>query len=133
MTLKEKQAELIRVINGMGDCFDQYSYLIFKASQLPPLPEKLRTNARLVSGCQSRVWLITQVEDGTFHMQADSDTMLIRGILAILTELLDGMPAREVAEAEITVLRETELSATFTSERNIGMRSILRQIRLSAQ
>lgn len=59
MTLQEKQENMIREINSLGDCFDQYSYLIFKASQLPPLPEAQRTNARLVSGCQSRVWLVS--------------------------------------------------------------------------
>ena len=133
MTLREKQEKMVREINSLGDCFDQYSFLIFKASQLPPLPEEQRTNARLVSGCQSRVWLITETQDGIFHMAADSDTMLIRGILAVLMELLEGTPAREVAETEITLLRETELSATFTSDRTSGMRAILRQIRTSAQ
>lgn len=66
-------------------------------------------------------------------MQADSDTMLIRGVLAVLIDLLEGTPANEVAETEITLLQETELSATFTSDRTSGMRSILRQIRASAQ
>lgn len=133
MTVQEKQEAMIQEINSLGDCFDQYSYLIFKASQLPPLPQKERTNARLVSGCQSRVWLITETKNGIFHMRADSDTMLIRGILAVLTELLDGMPTREVAETEITLLRETELSATFTSDRSIGMKAILRQLQGAAQ
>lgn len=132
MTLAQRQKEMIDEINAVGDCFDQYSYLILQSGLLPPFPEERRREEHLVRGCQSRVWLHTWTEGRRFRLQADSDTLIIRGVLTLLIRLLDGVDAREVAETELTLLRETELAATFTSDRSSGMGAVLRQIRQSA-
>ena len=129
MTLAEKQRQMICTINAMGDCFDQYSFLLLKAGQLPPLPDKDRTDDCLVAGCQSKVWLKPTVIEGYFYMEADSDTLILRGVLAVLSELLNGASAAEVAALSITLLQETELSATFTSTRSSGLSGILETIR----
>lgn len=132
MTLAQRQKEMIDGINAVGACFDQYSYLILQSGLLPPFPEECRREEHLVRGCQSRVWLHTWTENGSFHLRADSDTLIIRGVLTLLIRLLDGADAREVAATELTLLRETELAATFTSDRSSGMGAVLRQIRQSA-
>ncbi len=64
MTLEEKQEQLIAQINAIGDCFDQYSYLIVRSHDLPPYPEEYRTEEYLVKGCQSKVWIHTAFPDG---------------------------------------------------------------------
>ena len=132
MTLAQRQRDMIEEINAVGDCFDQYSYLILQSGLLPPFPEERRREEHLVRGCQSRVWLYTWTENGFFHFRADSDTLIIRGVLTLLIRLLDGADAREVAETELTLLRETDLAATFTSDCSSGMAAVLRQIRQSA-
>ena len=126
MTVAEKQEQLIRSINALGDCFDQYNYLIVRSNDLPPLPEEYRQDANLVKGCQSKVWLHMQTNsDGSFHLDADSDALILKGLLAIIAELVDGAPVAEVAALEWNILNCTELGATFTSARSAGMKQTL--------
>ncbi len=119
---------MIQNINAMGDCFDQYSYLIVKAQQLPAMPEERKTQEALVPGCQSQVWLYVWTETGNVHLMADSDTLILRGVLQILRELFDGERVAEVLALQVRLFRETELAATFTSDRNTGVQTILRRI-----
>ncbi len=129
MTLAEKQEELIRTINAIGDCFDQYSYLIVRSNDLAPLPEEYRKDENLVQGCQSKVWLHMQFDaNRKFHLDADSDALILKGVLAILAELVEGAEAEELAELEWQFLDRTELGATFTSARSAGMKRTLKMI-----
>lgn len=126
MTVAEKQEQLIRSINDLGDCFDQYNYLIVRSNDLPPLPEEYRQDANLVKGCQSKVWLhMRKNSDGSFHLDADSDALILKGLLAIIAELVEGAPVAEVAALEWNILSCTELGATFTSARSAGMKQTL--------
>lgn len=129
MTLQEKQDALVNEINGLGDCFDQYSYLIFRAGNLPGLPEEKKTEDNLIRGCQSIVWAEIRVTDDRIQYQADSETLIIKGILAIIADLVDGTPVEEICTTPIDILDRTELAVTFESERMAGIQSILRQIK----
>ena len=129
MTIAGRQDAIVETINSLGDGFEQYSYLIFRAGQLPPMTSEYKTDEALVAGCQSIVWLRLNVVDGIMNMQADSDTLIIKGILAILAEIVDGCDANEIISTPITVLERTDLAATFESERLTGIRSILKSIR----
>lgn len=128
MTLAERQNQMIEAINALGDCFDQYSYLLIKAQELAGLPEDRKTAEALIPGCQSQVWLYVWRENGRIRFEGDSDTLILRGVLKILMELLDGQSAEEVAGLPVRLFQETELAATFTSDRNTGVRSILKRI-----
>lgn len=132
MTLAERQEHMIEAINELGDCFDQYSYLLVKAQELPVLPERRRTPEALVPGCQSQVWLYALKEAGRLYFEADSDTLILRGVLQLLRELLDGAACEEAVALEIRLLAETELAATFTSDRNTGVKSILAKLKQAA-
>lgn len=133
MTLAEKQEQMIGKINGYGDCFEQYSYLIVKSGHLPQLAAEKRTQENLVSGCQSVVWLALTVEAGMLRIEGDSDTLILRGVIQLLRELLDGEPAAEAATLHVRLFEETELGATFTSDRSTGIKSMLRMIREAAR
>ena len=133
MTLEEKQTQLIARINALGDCFDQYNYLIVRSGDLPPYPEQHRTEQALVRGCQSKLWLHLRFEAGRLNMDCDSDALILKGVLAILRELVEDAPARELAAIRWRFLDETELGATFTSERSAGMRRVLETIRRAAE
>ena len=133
MTLTEKQEQLIASINALGDCFDQYSYLIVRSNDLPPMPEEYRTAENLVKGCQSKVWLHIAFPGGALHLDCDSDALILKGVLAILHDLVEGASVQELAALEWTFLDRTELGATFTSARSAGMRQVLQTIQREAQ
>ena len=107
MTLEEKQEQLIAQINAIGDCFDQYSYLIVRSHDLPPYPEKYRTEEHLVKGCQSKVWIHTAFPGGELRLDCDSDALILKGVLAILRDLTEGASARELAALEWSFLDRT--------------------------
>lgn len=129
MTLAEAQDRLVDEINALGDAFAQYEYLISLSGLFPPMAAEERTEERLVRGCQSRVWLDMKLRDGRFYLRADSGTLIIRGVLALLCELLNGRPAAEVAAARLDFLQRTELTATFADTRRQGLAAVLGRIR----
>lgn len=134
MTIKEHEAALANEINSLGDCFNQYSYLISKSSELAPMIEIFRTDENLVSGCQSKVWLTLQSDDrGRITFLADSDTLIIKGLLALFCELINGRCASEIADAPFDFLDKTDLGLTFTSERITGITKIIERIRAEAE
>ena len=132
-TLKERQDDLVAEINGLGDCFEQFSYLLFRAGNLPEMKASQKTTENRIRGCQSVVWADIRVEDGILYFSADSETLIIKGVLAIFAELLDGTPVEEIRNTPIDILERTELAVTFESERTIGIKSVLRQVGQAAE
>lgn len=132
-TIAQKQDELSDELRELGDSFDQYSYLITLACQLPDWPEAEKTEDRLVKGCQSKVWLKADFSTGRLALSADSSTMIVKGILKLLIDLLNGHTAQEVAQTDITFLQDTELMETFETSRQKGIGYILKVIRDAAQ
>ncbi len=124
--INQIQEELIRDFQSLGDRFDQYAYLIELAGMLPPLAPEKKTEDRVVKGCQSHVWLDMSVQNGTFHVDADSDTYIIKGILYLLRRMFEGQPLPEVADAVITLFSETELMETFETNRQNGIGHIIK-------
>jgi cysteine desulfuration protein SufE len=129
MTLAEKQEEMIRRINEVGDCFDQYNYLVVKAQSLPEMSPEKKKDENLLSGCQSLLWLSVEAEDGRLYMEADSDTLILRGVLELLRELFDGEKIEEIQVLPVRLFEETELAATFTSDRNTGIKTIIQKLK----
>lgn len=129
MTLKERQDMLVEKINGLGDCFEQFSYLIFRSGTLSPMQEEKKTDKNMIRGCQSVVWADIRIENDRMFFEADSETLIIKGILSIFEELLNGTPVSEIRSTSIDILDRTELMVTFESERVIGIKSILRAVR----
>ena len=129
MTLAEKQEEMIQRIKAVGDCFDQYNYLVVKAQSLPEMTPENKKDENLVSGCQSLLWLFVKAEEGYLHMEADSDTLILRGVLEILRELFDGEKIEEIQALPVRLFEETELAATFTSDRNTGIKTIIQKLK----
>ncbi|MGM9606279.1 MAG: SufE family protein [Oscillospiraceae bacterium] len=133
MTFHEKQAKLVEQVNGLGDCFNQYAYLISCAAALPPLPEELHTEEHLVKGCQSQVWIhLAARADGTLYLQADSDTLILKGILKLFAGLVDGCTPKEIMDDPWDFLEKTELTVTFPSSRTVGISSIVQKIKTDA-
>ena len=126
--IDEKQAKIAQDFQGLGDGFEQYAYLIELSVALPPLPEEKKTDDRLVKGCQSHVWLDLRVEDGALSFDADSDTLILKGVLYLLREIFNGEPPGAVAAAKVRFLEQTEIMATFDADRQKGIGYIIQQI-----
>jgi len=131
-SIEEIQEQIIREFGEIGDSFDQYAYLIELACRLTPLEESEKTSDRLVSGCQSSVWLKTEIHDGLFCFDSDSNTLIVKGILYLLEELLNGQPCEEVAKAEITFHTKTSIMDTFESSRQKGIGYVIKELQEAA-
>lgn len=130
--LELRQNRLVEEINHLGDSLEQYSYLVYRSGQMPVLSEQYKTEANRVKGCQSVVWMVVSVEDGILHFQADSDTLLMKGVLAVLQDLVDGVAAEDVCQTPIDIFERTQLAVSFQSDRLAGIQSILNNIRKTA-
>ena len=120
-------AQLKGEFASLPDGFARYSYLMELSALLSP-PREVRQDQFLYRGCQSKVWLHVTVENGLCHLTADSDTLIIRGILALFRELLEGRPVPEVLEARFDLLRGLNLSEHFSSARTAGVGGLLPEI-----
>ena len=124
--INEIQEKIVNDFLEIGDGFDQYAYLIELSVQLPSLAEEKKTEDRLVKGCQSHVWLDMRTEEGMFFFDADSDTLILKGVLFLLQDIFCGQPLEEVAKADIWFFDQTEIMTTFDADRQKGIGYIIR-------
>ena len=127
------QEQIVRDFQEMGDGFEQYAYLIELSVNLPALPEEKKTEDRLVKGCQSHVWLDMRAEDGIFSFDADSDTLILKGVLYLLRDIFNGQPLSEVAGTRVWFFEQTEIMATFDADRQKGIGYIIRELQHFAE
>ena len=114
----------------LDDWEDRYAMVIDLGKQMSPLDDALKVPATKVDGCASQVWMVPRIEDGTFHFEGDSDALIVRGIIAVLRALYDGVPVAEVpgidAQAELGRLT---LEEPLSGQRTNGLRAMLERIR----
>lgn len=120
--------ELKEEFASLPDSFSRYTYLIELARLLPPVDETLRQEPYLYRGCQSQVWLRVRVQDEQFYLDADSDTLLIRGVLALFREVLDGQPVAAVAQANFDLLNDLEIREHFSAVRTGNIAGLLPEL-----
>ncbi len=131
--LQARLRQLQEEFSEFEDGFERYAYLVELAALLPPYPEQYRTAEHLVRGCQSQVWLHAYTEDGMFFFHGDSDTLIIKGVLLILRDLLCGVPLDEVSGVRLDVLAELGLADSFSDTRQKGIGAALAALRAAAQ
>ena len=128
-SINEIQNEIISNFALLEDPFDQYAYLLKLSSFLQVMSEDERAKTDEVKGCQSHVWLRTYAQDGMFYMDAESDTMLIRGFLYLIRKVVSGQPVRDVAECSLYFLSDSGLSANLNADRRKGIGYIVKEIK----
>ena len=101
MTINERQDEIIEEFQGFDDWMDKYQLLIDLGNEQEPLDEKYKTESNLIDGCQSRVWLQADYEDGRIHFSAESDALIVKGIVALLIRVLDNSTPQEILDADL--------------------------------
>ncbi|RAJ82348.1 cysteine desulfuration protein SufE [Chitinophaga dinghuensis] len=130
MTIKEKQDEVIDDFSFMGNWEDKYEYIIQLGKDLPLIPEQFKTDDNLIKGCQSRVWLHTELKDGKLIFTADSDAVITKGLVSLMISVLSGHTPKEIADAEIFFIDAIGLSSHLSPTRSNGLLSMLKQMKL---
>lgn len=130
MTINEIQDEIIEEFEGLTDWMDRYAYIIDLGNTLPEFPEALKTPANLIEGCQSRVWITSERDpQGDMLLQADSDAMIVKGIVALLLRVLSGHTPAEVADAELYFIDRIGLREHLSPTRSNGLVAMVKQIK----
>ena len=132
MTIKERQDEIIEEFAGFDDWMDKYQLLIDLGTSQPPLDEKYKTEQNLIDGCQSRVWLQADYVDGKIHFTAESDALIVKGIVALLIRVLSDHTPQEILDADLYFIEQIGLKEHLSPTRSNGLVAMVKQIRLYA-
>ena len=132
MTLEEKQQEIIDEFAIYDDWMDKYEYIIELGKELPIISDDKKTDDRLIEGCQSRVWLHTEVANGTMHFTADSDAIITKGIIGLLIRVLDGESPETIAQSDLHFIHDIGLHEHLSPTRSNGLASMVKRMKLSA-
>lgn len=130
MTIDQTQNEIIEEFADLTDWMDRYEYIIELGMQLPPLDADQKVPANLIEGCQSRVWIASDLlPDGTIRFKADSDTMIVKGIVFMLLKVLSGHTPDEILNADLYFIDKIGLSDHLSPTRSNGLVAMVKQIR----
>lgn len=132
MTINEMQAEVIAEFSDFDDWMDRYQLLIDLGNEQPPLDEKYKTDQNLIEGCQSRVWLQADEVDGKVIFQAESDALIVKGIIALLIKVLSGHTPDEILEADLYFIPRIGLQEHLSPTRSNGLLAMVKQMRMYA-
>ena len=132
MTIKEIQDEIIEEFSGLDDWMDKYQLLIDLGNELAPLDERYKTEQNLIDGCQSRVWLQADCEDGLIHFTAESDALIVKGIVSLLIRVLSDHTPQEILDADLYFIEEIGLKEHLSPTRSNGLVAMVKQIRAYA-
>ncbi|MBO5083374.1 MAG: SufE family protein [Bacteroidaceae bacterium] len=132
MTINEIQDQIIEEFSELDDWMDKYQLLIDLGSEQEPLPEEYKTDSNLIEGCQSRVWLQADEVDGRLVFQAESDALIVKGIVSLLVQVLSGHTAEEIVDADLYFIEEIGLKEHLSPTRSNGLVAMVKQMRLYA-
>ena len=132
MTINEAQDEIIEEFGGFDDWMDKYQLLIDLGNEQAPLDEKYKTESNLIDGCQSRVWLQCDYVDGKLVFSAESDALIVKGIVALLIRVFSGHTPQEIINAEVYFIDEIGLKDHLSPTRSNGLLAMMKQIKMYA-
>ena len=132
MTINEIQDEIIEEFAGFDDWMDKYQMLIDLGNEQQPLDNKYKTEQNLIDGCQRRVWLQTDYKDGVKNFTAESDALIVKGIIALLIRALSGHTPKEILDAELYFIDEIGLKEHLSPTRSNGLLAMIKQMRVYA-
>lgn len=132
MTINEIQDEIIEEFQDLEDWMDRYQLLIDMGSEQQPLDDKYKTEQNLIDGCQSRVWLQADLVDGHIRFQAESDALIVKGIVSLLIRVLDGQTPQDILDADLYFIKEIGLQEHLSPTRSNGLLAMMKQMKLYA-
>lgn len=132
MSINEIQDEIIAEFSDFDDWMDRYQLLIDMGSEQEPLDEQYKTEQNLINGCQSRVWLQADFIDGMVHFRAESDALIVKGIVALLVRVLSGHTPQEILDADLYFIDRIGLREHLSPTRSNGLGAMLKQMKMYA-
>lgn len=132
MTINEIQEEIVEEFSAFDDWMDKYSYLIEIGNDLEGFEEENRLDNNLIEGCQSRVWLHADMKDGKINFTADSDAIIVKGIVALLIRALSGRTPEEILDNDLNFVEKIGLKEHLSPTRSNGLVAMIKQMRLYA-
>lgn len=127
--IEEIQKEIIAEFSELTDWEEKFQYLIELGEGLPAFPNEKRTEEHLVPGCQSRVWVAPKLKEGKLEFDADSDTALTKGLIAILIRVFSGQSPEDIANASLSFIEEVGLSKFLSISRRNGLFSMVQKLK----
>lgn len=132
MNINEIQDEIIAEFSDFDDWMDRYQMLIDMGSEQPPLEDQYKTEQNLIDGCQSRVWLQADLVDGKLQFRAESDALIVKGIVALLVRVLSGHTPQEILDADLYFIDRIGLREHLSPTRSNGLGAMLKQMKMYA-
>ena len=129
MTINEAQDEVIEEFNDFTDWMDKYQLLIDLGGELDALGEQYKNDDNLIDGCQSRVWIQCDVKDALLFFTADSDALIVKGIIALLIKVLSGHTAKEILDADLYFIDRIGLKDHLSPTRSNGLLAMVKRIK----
>lgn len=129
MIVEEREKEILADFEMFDDWADRYRYLIELGEKLPALAEEHKTEANKVRGCQSQVWLIARKDGNKVHFEADSDSAITRGLIALLVRLFSGATSAEIANANLSLIEQLGFAKHLSMSRANGFASMIATIK----
>ena len=132
MSINELQDEVITEFSDFDDWMDRYQLLIDLGNEQEPLDEKYKTEQNLIDGCQSRVWLQADLKDGKIIFQAESDALIVKGIVLLLVRVLSDHTPDEILNADLYFIERIGLKEHLSPTRSNGLLAMLKQMKMYA-
>ena len=126
------QDEIIDEFLGLSDWMDKYAYIIELGNAVEPIEEKFKTPDNIIEGCQSRVWLVAEEKDGKIEFRADSDAIIVKGLISLLIRVLSGHSPKEILDADLYFMKEIGLQEHLSPTRSNGLLAMIKQMRVYA-
>lgn len=131
-TINELQDEVIEEFSDFDDWMDKYQLLIDLGNEQEPLDEKYKTEQNLIDGCQSRVWLQADLVDGKVIFQAESDALIVKGIITLLIKVVSGHTPDEILDSDLYFIEKIGLKEHLSPTRSNGLLATVKQMRMYA-
>ena len=126
------QDEIIEEFSGLDDWMDKYAYIIELGNAVEPLEEKFKTPDNIIDGCQSRVWLVADQDGDKVTFRADSDAIIVKGLISLLIRVLSGNSPQEILDADLYFMKEIGLQEHLSPTRSNGLLAMIKQMRVYA-
>lgn len=132
MTIEESQQEIIEEFSEMDDWMDRYQLLIDMGEEQAPLPAEEKNESNLIDGCQSRVWIVCNEQNGRLHFRAESDALIVKGIIALLIRVINYHTPQEILDAKLHFIDDIGLREHLSPTRSNGLLAMIKQINFYA-
>ncbi|MEY4485967.1 MAG: hypothetical protein RL440_498 [Bacteroidota bacterium] len=132
MSIQAKQQEIIDEFAIYDDWMDKYEYIIELGKSVPTLAPELKTSERLIEGCQSNVWLATEIKDGKMQFSADSDAIITKGIIGLLIQVYNNESPAAILQTELFFINEIGLAEHLSPTRANGLLSMVKRMKTEA-